>query len=89
MKDLINLTKFINFLRLVSIYIKSSDSIQKMIRNYSQKIIDTIGLTGLIELFQTFPNGAEDFVLRLLIVYTNRTGNYYCYFCFIYSWHLY
>ncbi|RGB39636.1 Symplekin tight junction protein C terminal-domain-containing protein [Rhizophagus diaphanus] len=61
------------FEKLVSIYIKSSDSIQKFIRNYSQKIIDTIGLTGLIELFQTFPDGAEDFVLRLLIVYTNKT----------------
>jgi hypothetical protein len=47
-----------------------------MIRNYSQKIIDVIGLAGLLELFQTFPDGAEDFVLRLLIVYTNKTGNY-------------
>ncbi|RIA86530.1 Symplekin tight junction protein C terminal-domain-containing protein [Glomus cerebriforme] len=52
---------------------EASDSIQKMIRNYSQKIIDTIGLAGLIDLFQTFPDGAEDFVLRLLIVYTNKT----------------
>ncbi|CAI2163071.1 11321_t:CDS:10 [Funneliformis geosporum] len=57
---------------LVAVYITSSDSIQKMIRNYSQKMIDTIGLAGLLDLFQTFPSGAEDFVLRLLIVYTNR-----------------
>ncbi|CAG8749991.1 16364_t:CDS:2, partial [Funneliformis mosseae] len=49
------------FEELVSVYIQSSDSIQKMIRNYSQKMIDTIGLAGLLELFQTFPSGAEDF----------------------------
>ncbi|RHZ62428.1 hypothetical protein Glove_340g38 [Diversispora epigaea] len=62
------------FHELISVYIQTPEPIQVMIRKNAQKIIDTIGLTGLIQLFRNFPNGAEDFVLKMLVVFTNKAG---------------
>ncbi|CAG8605918.1 11050_t:CDS:10, partial [Acaulospora morrowiae] len=61
-------------LRLISVYIQTSEPMQVMIRKNAQKIIDTIGLPGLLQLFRTFPNGAEDLVLKMLVVFTNKAG---------------
>ncbi|CAG8482736.1 6344_t:CDS:10, partial [Diversispora eburnea] len=61
------------FNELISAYIRTPEPIQVMIRKNAQKIIDTIGLNGLIQLFRTFPNGAEDFVLKIQLTNTVKS----------------
>ncbi|CAJ0759936.1 12380_t:CDS:10 [Entrophospora sp. SA101] len=46
--------------------------LKSMIRKYASKLVEIIGLNGLLETFQNFPDGTQDLVLRMLIVYTNN-----------------
>ncbi|CAG8541921.1 297_t:CDS:10, partial [Gigaspora margarita] len=60
------------FDQLLSIYVKTPESMQMLIRKNAPKMVETVGINGLLNLFLTFPEGAEDFVLKMLVVYTNK-----------------
>ncbi|CAH1757110.1 12849_t:CDS:10 [Entrophospora sp. SA101] len=57
---------------LLNIYVNTNESVKSMIRKYASKLVEIIGLNGLLETFQNFPDGTQDLVLRMLIVYTNN-----------------
>ncbi|CAG8827107.1 10890_t:CDS:2, partial [Racocetra persica] len=57
---------------LLSIYVNTPESMQILIRKNAFKMVETIGINGLLNLFRTFPDGSEDFVLKILVVYTNK-----------------
>ncbi|CAG8443895.1 1423_t:CDS:10, partial [Dentiscutata heterogama] len=56
------------FDQLLSIYVETPESMQILIRKNAPKMVDTIGINGLLHLFLTFPEGAEDFVLKMLVL---------------------
>nr|CAG8563997.1 11786_t:CDS:10 [Entrophospora candida] len=57
---------------LLNVYVNTNESVKSMIRKYASKLVEIIGLNGLLETFQNFPDGTQDLVLRMLIVYTNN-----------------
>ncbi|CAG8483351.1 11018_t:CDS:10 [Dentiscutata erythropus] len=56
------------FDQLLSIYVETPESMQILIRKNAPKMVETIGINGLLHLFHTFPEGAEDFVLKMLVL---------------------
>ena len=71
---MVHLFNILYHARLLDVYVKTSEPVKNMIRKHAQKLVDIIGLNGLLETFQNFPDGSQDLVLRMLIVYTNNIG---------------